>query len=540
MKGQGGNLLFILIFQLLVWGGCAQQDSRAITAGPGTAGPGITTFYPFLLLEGLDPAQRFQKINDHFAYGCEENLKLIQYVQKRHVKGDQIDVVSLLQTAIQNILKEGRLSTPYFTENTKGKVLKTIEIEKEGKKEKVEIKPPVLVHYISFMLEQKSFMAAKKAMSDFRDMNNFCSTVESLSDVIKDRSDIDFEKSESPPRLLTLFHKSIFRYFVASLDPHSLILESPERWYVDNGLSDQLRRGSHENISDVSPSQDNPYYPRDEEATPPWKAEWIGESSVLRVEFRTFDEFTADKFQATYQQYLREKNISALVIDLRRNRGGSAVVVAKLADLFLKEGEVLLMREKMGEGWQMIRDQNGEAFRAKAGNELPGIENIPVVILVSRYSCSSSETFAAAMQDYEGAMIIGEKTFGKGTGQRSPMIHQLSLGIDSSARLDLTTLYTYSPKGAPLQLQGITPDIEVEDRDYDVNRLTSLDQLYYTMHREVLQPHALPMPEPLQTEFQDHSHERMSQWKEKLRAYFESHNHLFSLDSLGTSLAAAF
>ncbi|MBI3019270.1 MAG: hypothetical protein HYY61_05200 [Deltaproteobacteria bacterium] len=514
-----GNLLFILIFsmlgQLLLWGGCAQQDSRAITAGPSID---IRTSYPFLFLGGLDPAERFQKINDHFSYGCEKNLNLINYVQKTHVKGDQIEVVPLLQRALRDILQEGRLPTPYFIENAEEKVMRKIKL-------------PVLVNYIYF----KSSAVPRKIISDFNDIGDFCSTIDSLSQVIQ--FNIDFEKSKNPPHLLgiwALLHKSVFRYFVASLDPHSLIMESPEHWYVDNGLKDELQRSKRENILELSPSQDNPYYPemRPEEAKVLWKTEWIQESSVLRVEFRIFDEFTTDKFQDEYKKYRGEKNISALVIDLRRNPGGSATEIAKLADLFLKEGELLFMREKRDSDWQMGRHKNGQPFYARSGNELPGIENIPVVILVSRYSSSSSETFAAAMQDHEGAIVIGERTCGKGTGQRIPLLRQLPLGIDSGAKLELTTLYTYSPKGAPIQIYGITPDIEVEDQDY-VSRLIGQDMHDYHHHREAFRwPHALPPPDPLQTGFEPHPNKRMRQWKEKLKDYFESRNHLFTLSSL--------
>lgn len=538
MKGRGGNLLFILLFlmlgQLLVWGGCAQQDSRVMTAGPGID---IQTSYPFLAVlaeEGSDPAERFQKINDRFAYGCSENLRLIDYVQKMHIQGDQIEVVSLLQKALQDIVQEGRLPTPYFTENTENKVLKTIEIEKEGRREEIPIIPPVLVHYIYFMLGWEISSTVEKHISQFDAMGEFCSTVETISEILQEYSNIDFENSTHPPSVLALLHKSIFRYFVASLDPHSLISESPERWYVDNGLNDQLKRSQRENIPQAFASRNNPYHPelRPEEANSLWKTEWIQDSSVLRIEFRLFDKFTTDKFRNEYQKQMREKNISALVIDLRRNQGGSAIEIAKLADLFLKEGELLFMREKKGSDWTWVRDQNGQPFMAKPGNELSSIENIPVIILVSRYSSSSSETFAAAMQDHEGAVVIGEQTSGKGTGQRAPFLHQLPLGIDSSAKLELTTLYTYSPKGVPLQINGITPDIEVEDLDY-VSRLTSQDRYDYDHRREALRwPHALSAPEPLQTGFSSHPNEKMRQWKEKLQTTFDSRHHFFTLSSL--------
>ena len=164
MKGWGRNLLFILIFsvlagQIFLWGGCAKQESRVITTGisPIDIPIDLKTLYPFLSLEGLDPTERFQKINDHFAYGCEENLRLINYVQKHHVVGDRGDVLSRLKDAMFHILEEGRLPTPYFKENSENETVKTITtITIEGGKE-IEIKPPVLVKYVYFTLIRKAY-----------------------------------------------------------------------------------------------------------------------------------------------------------------------------------------------------------------------------------------------------------------------------------------------------------------------------------------------------------------------------------------------
>ncbi len=513
---------------MFLWGGCAQQDSRAITTGIPSLD--IQTRYPFLFLEDLDPDQRFQKINDHFAYGCEENLRLINYVQKHHVTGDLGNTIPRLKEAMSNIVEEGRLPTPYFKENSENKAIKTIEVKKEGKIERVEIKPPVLIEYVNFIMPSEHLIKTK--ISQFKRIENFCSIVEEVARHMMVQRYEGEDPSLSKRSLLALLHKSIFRYFVASLDPHSYILESPEQWYMENGLKDRLRRSHLENASPVFASSENPFYDRHIQNGPFWKTEWLSHS-VLRIEFTLFDDGTAATFEREYQQHVNEKSISALVIDLRRNRGGSSLVVAHLADLFLKEGEMLLLRERVGEGWTMIRNQKGGPFYAQSGNELAGIEALPVIILVSRYSSSSAETFAAAMQDHEAAIVIGEKTQGKGTGQRTPLLRQLPLGIDSSARLMLTTLYTYSPKGIPIQLSGIDPDIGVEDQDYVSHLMTSEDREEYDYHREADQwPHALPVPEPLATGFEPHPHERMSQWKEKLTKYFESHQNLFSLASL--------
>src|SRR3989338_2530394 len=249
MKKCGGKFLFILIFlmgQLLFWGGCAQQSFRSITAGTPTSYnlPDPQTSYPFLFLEeGLTPAQRFQKINDNFAYGCGENLRLIRYVQKNHAAGDRGDTLSHLKDAMNNIIKEGRLPTPYFKENSENETVKTI-------------KPPVLIKYVYFTLNKENSM--RDQISHLESLENFCSTVEDMSHQMT----MDWVKSkESTPlpqlSILALLHKSIFRYFVSSLDPYSYIVESPERWYIEQGLIDQLRRSHLENVPNVFISSRN-------------------------------------------------------------------------------------------------------------------------------------------------------------------------------------------------------------------------------------------------------------------------------------------
>ena len=404
MKGWGRNLLFILIFsvlagQIFLWGGCAKQESRVITTGisPIDIPIDLKTLYPFLSLEGLDPTERFQKINDHFAYGCEENLRLINYVQKHHVVGDRGDVLSRLKDAMFHILEEGRLPTPYFKENSENKAVKTIEIEEEGETKRVAIQPPILIEYIDFIVQRESLIETK--ISQLDELANFCATVDDMIHHLMIQWDESKEFPFSYASLLALLHKSIFRYFVASLDPHSFILESPEQWYMAQGLKKQLKRSSFENVSYIFPSSENPFYDKRIQNGPFWETQWLS-NSVLRIEFTLFDEGTAATFEREYLKHVNEKSLSALVIDLRRNRGGSSIVVAKLVDLFLKEGEVLFMRERAETGGTMIRNQNGGPFMAQSGNELPGIENMPVIILMSRYSSSSSETFAAALQDH--------------------------------------------------------------------------------------------------------------------------------------------
>src|SRR5205807_2799355 len=149
---------------------------------------------------------------------------------------------------------------------------------------------------------------------------------------------------------------------------------------------------------------------------------------------------------------LKKENIAGLVIDLRRNGGGSLEEALSLTGLFLKSGPIV-----------QTKDYNG-SIRVSA-NPDPGIAySGPMVVLTSRRSASASEIFAAALQDYGRAVIIGDKnTFGKGTVQTILPIGRFTslLGShsDDDGALKLTIQKFYRVAGGSTQLHGVASDI---------------------------------------------------------------------------------
>ncbi len=149
---------------------------------------------------------------------------------------------------------------------------------------------------------------------------------------------------------------------------------------------------------------------------------------------------------------LKKENIAGLVIDLRRNGGGSLEEALSLTGLFLKSGPIV-----------QTKDYNG-SIRVSA-NPDPGIAySGPMVVLTSRHSASASEIFAAALQDYGRAVIVGDKnTFGKGTVQTILPIGRFAslLGShsDEDGALKLTIQKFYRVAGGSTQLHGVTSDI---------------------------------------------------------------------------------
>ncbi|MBX9496617.1 carboxy terminal-processing peptidase [Yersinia enterocolitica] len=151
-------------------------------------------------------------------------------------------------------------------------------------------------------------------------------------------------------------------------------------------------------------------------------------------------------------QKLEKQNVSSIIIDLRSNGGGALTEAVSLSGLFIPSGPVV-----------QVRDNNG---KVREDSDTDGVVYYkgPLVVLVDRYSASASEIFAAAMQDYGRALIVGEPTFGKGTVQQYRSLNRI---YDQMLRPEWPALgslqYTiqkfYRVDGGSTQRKGVTPDI---------------------------------------------------------------------------------
>jgi carboxyl-terminal processing protease len=166
----------------------------------------------------------------------------------------------------------------------------------------------------------------------------------------------------------------------------------------------------------------------------------------------TVNEFSADVGSDVYNawQEIRKKapggRVSGLVLDLRNNPGGSLDESVALADLFLTEGRIVSQRGR-ARGETMLYD----AETVYRGDMADGV---PMIVLINAGSASASEIVAGALQDHRRALIMGERSFGKGSVQSL-----LPLGPD--AALKLTTARYFTPAGKSVQEGGIKPDIAV-------------------------------------------------------------------------------
>jgi carboxyl-terminal processing protease len=160
---------------------------------------------------------------------------------------------------------------------------------------------------------------------------------------------------------------------------------------------------------------------------------------------------------------LKEENVSGVILDLRRNGGGSLEEAINLTGLFIKEGPVVQVRDSHNE---VLVDSDQDPKIAYDG---------PLIVLTSRFSASASEIVAGALQDYGRALLVGDKsTHGKGTvqgmNQLAPILAQTAGGTQFANETDLGALKLtirkfYRASGSSTQLKGVTPDIALPSID---------------------------------------------------------------------------
>ncbi len=165
----------------------------------------------------------------------------------------------------------------------------------------------------------------------------------------------------------------------------------------------------------------------------------------------TVNEFSADVGKdvlAAWNDIRKQAagRVSGLVLDLRSNPGGALDEAVALSDLFLDEGRIVSQRGR-ARGETLLYDAES-MFRGEIA------ANVPLIVLIDAGSASASEIVAGALQDHRRALIMGERSFGKGSVQTL-----LPLGRD--AALKLTTARYYTPSGHSVQEGGIKPDIAV-------------------------------------------------------------------------------
>jgi carboxyl-terminal processing protease len=168
------------------------------------------------------------------------------------------------------------------------------------------------------------------------------------------------------------------------------------------------------------------------------------EGDIGYVRVTSFSEqTTANMIKAIESLDTEIKDMKGLVLDLRNNPGGLLDQAISVSDAFLDKGEIVSTRER--------NPDDTQRFAANAGDILQGR---PMVVLINQGSASASEIVAGALKDHKRAIIMGTKSFGKGSVQTV-------IPLKEYGAMRLTTSRYYTPSGVSIQATGIVPDIEV-------------------------------------------------------------------------------
>lgn len=161
------------------------------------------------------------------------------------------------------------------------------------------------------------------------------------------------------------------------------------------------------------------------------------------VRISNFQSKTAKDLSATLEELERRGKLKGLIIDLRNNPGGLLSQAIEVSELFLDSGVIVTTKGRNS-------SQNIKATAHKDEKQ----RDYPIIVLVNGGSASAAEIVAGALQDNKRAIILGTRTFGKGSVQTI-------LPLSDGSGLRLTTSLYYTPSGKSIQLSGITPDIDL-------------------------------------------------------------------------------
>lgn len=168
------------------------------------------------------------------------------------------------------------------------------------------------------------------------------------------------------------------------------------------------------------------------------------DDNIGYVRISNFQGNTTDDLLETLEELESENTLEGIVLDLRDNPGGLLTQAIGVSDVFLDSGIIVSTKG---------RDMDQNMIESAEKNDTD--RTYPIVVVVSGGSASASEIVAGALQDNRRALILGTRTFGKGSVQTI-------LPLSDGSGLRLTTARYYTPSGKSIQVSGITPDIEIE------------------------------------------------------------------------------
>lgn len=204
----------------------------------------------------------------------------------------------------------------------------------------------------------------------------------------------------------------------------------------------------------------------------------IIEDSIGYIKLAEFQERSKEDFGRALEE-LEAQHIKGLILDLRNNPGGLLNSAVEIADFFLPEGKIIVSTKSRRSSQDLV-------FKS---HNSPGHLDYPLVILINEGSASGSEIVAGALRDNKRAVLLGTKTFGKGSVQTV-------IPLSDGSAVRLTTSKYYLSAGECIHEQGIMPDVEVKGEEYLVKKQSD----YIFEQIEEQQVEELQIEKPLKTE----------------------------------------
>ena len=189
--------------------------------------------------------------------------------------------------------------------------------------------------------------------------------------------------------------------------------------------------------------------------------------NVGYLRLRAFNEQSSKQLVKKINNFKKtKKDLNGYILDLRNNPGGLLSQAIKITDLFLDSGEIVSTRG---------REKNDiKIYTARKGDMLKGK---PLIVLINRGSASASEIVSGALKDHKRAILLGEKTFGKGSVQSI-------IPLKDKGAIRLTIAKYYLPSGTSISQIGVDPDITVKEKkeNFKINDKENDNQLQYALN----------------------------------------------------------
>ena len=188
------------------------------------------------------------------------------------------------------------------------------------------------------------------------------------------------------------------------------------------------------------------------------------ENNIGYIRLTSFNENSSEQIESKIKVLEKDENIDSYILDLRNNPGGLLSQAIKITDFFLDNGEIVSTKSR--------KNSENRKWFAKKGDLTDGKT---LIVLINYGSASASEIVAGALKDHKRAIILGENSFGKGSVQSI-------IPLKNKGAIRLTVAKYYLPSGKSISEVGISPDIEIDEKDDKFRIKTSTDnQLNYAI-----------------------------------------------------------